>query len=225
MACGIVLAVAAAVSGQQQQLPPPFPRANATLLLENDRIRVWNIVWPKGQPTAMHRHVYDQVGTYYMPGGRRITQPDGEVRTNFTEVGSLSTTKRGTTHIEEGTTDPPLRAIFVELKHEKPSPGEHMAPGGATVLSPDVGKKVLDDERVSAWDLTWKPGPQGMRYRAPAETVIVWLGDGTLTVTEPDGSRSSLAVRPGTMRHLDAGSAETLEMTAGSPRTMFFQFK
>ena len=50
---------------QPQTLPPPFPRTNATKLFDNDRINVWDIVWPKGQPTALHRHVYDQVGTYY----------------------------------------------------------------------------------------------------------------------------------------------------------------
>ena len=51
--------------GAQSELPPPFPRTNATQLLDTDRITVWDVVWPKGQPTAMHRHVYDQVGTYY----------------------------------------------------------------------------------------------------------------------------------------------------------------
>src|SRR5689334_2426694 len=95
-----------------QDLPPPFPRQNATKLMENERIVVWNIVWPKGQPTALHRHVYDQVGTYYARGGRVITTPDGNARQAMTEIGSLSTTRKGTTHIEEGTTDPPLRSVF-----------------------------------------------------------------------------------------------------------------
>jgi hypothetical protein len=92
--------------GAQSALPPPFPRTNATKLLDTDRIAVWDIVWPKGQPTAMHRHVYDQVGTYYAAGGRLITTPDGAARTTVTAVGSLSTTRKGTTHIEEGTPTP-----------------------------------------------------------------------------------------------------------------------
>ena len=87
------------VAAQQPDLPPPFPRTNATRLLDNERINVWDIVWPQGQPTALHRHIYDQVGTYYARGGRKITTPDGESRTNMTEVGSLSTTRKGTTHI------------------------------------------------------------------------------------------------------------------------------
>ena len=51
------------LGAQEASLPPPFPRTNAAKLLETEKVAVWDIVWPKGQPTAMHRHVYDQVGT------------------------------------------------------------------------------------------------------------------------------------------------------------------
>ena len=88
-----LLLCAAAATAQQQDLPPPFPRTNATKLLETDHINVWDIVWPKGQPTALHRHIYDQVGTYYARCGRTITTPDGNARQATTEVGSLSTTR------------------------------------------------------------------------------------------------------------------------------------
>ena len=50
-------------SAAGQSYPPAFPRQNATKLVETDRIVVWDIVWPKGQPSPLHRHVYDQVGT------------------------------------------------------------------------------------------------------------------------------------------------------------------
>ena len=121
-----------------QDLPPPFPRSNATKLLETDRINVWDIVWPRGQPTALHRHIYDQVGTYYARGGRLITATDGSERRGMTEVGNLSTTRKGTTHVEEGTTDPPLRAVFIELKKETPS-GVPPASVGAPAFQVDPG--------------------------------------------------------------------------------------
>jgi hypothetical protein len=129
-----LMLVATATVAARQELPPPFPRTNATNLLENDRISVWDIIWPRGQPTVMHRHIYDQVGTYYQRGGRVITTPDGEKRSNTTEVGSLSTTHKGTTHIEEGNTDPPLRAVFIELKQEKPLARSHSSRGPQTVV-------------------------------------------------------------------------------------------
>ena len=217
---GILSLTAAA---QQPELPPPFPRTNATRLLENDRINVWDIVWPQGQPTALHRHIYDQVGTYYVRGGRIIRTPDGEARTNITEVGSLSTTRKGTTHIEEGNTNPPLRAVFIELKKDGPS-GNPPAEVGAALFPRDGAKQLLDDDRVIAWDYTWAPGPRGPEFRAARETVIVWLGDGLLRVTSSETS-TMVPVKSGTMRHLDRGSIETLAMASGSPRVLLFELK
>jgi hypothetical protein len=222
-ACLMLVATAAVIA--QQELPPPFPRATATKLLENDRITVWDVVWPRGQPTALHRHVYDQVGTYYQRGGRVITTPDGEKRSAVTDVGSLSTTRRGTTHIEEGTTDPPLRAVFIELKLQKPS-GLPQAEAGAAAFPRAGAKQVLDDDRVTAWDYaSWAPGADTLMFQAARETIIVWLGDGSLRVTHRVGSPTVVQVKPGTMRHLDRNSGDTLEMTSGSPRAMFFEFK
>lgn len=222
-ACLMLVTTATVIA--QQALPPPFPRANATRLLENDRINVWDIIWPRGQPTVLHRHIYDQVGTYYQRGGRVITTPGGEKRSNVTEVGSLSTTRKGTTHIEEGNTDPPLRAVFIELKQEKPS-GRPLAEVGAPAFPREGARQVLDDDRVTTWDYaSWAPGPAALKFRAARETIIVWLGDGLLRVTRGAGSTSMVQVTSGTMRHLDRDSAETLEMTGGAPRALFFELK
>src|SRR6187401_2599927 len=224
LAAALVAVCFAALAAAQQELPPPFPRTNATRLLENDRINVWDIVWPKGQPTALHRHIYDQVGTYYARGGRIIRTPDGQARTTVTEVGSLSTTRKGTTHIEEGNTDPPLRAVFIELKHETAS-GLPDADVGSPLFPREGAKQILNDDRVTAWDYTWTSGPQGLRYRPARETVIVWLGAGTLRVTQGGGATSASEVKAGTMRHMPRGANETIEMIKGSPRVILFQLK
>ncbi len=212
------------VVSAQVVLPPPFPRTNATKLLDTDRITVWDIVWPKGQPTAMHRHVYDQVGTYYARGGRLITAPDGTARAAITEVGSLSTTRKGTTHIEEGNTDPPLRAVFIELKQETAS-GLPAADVGAAPFPREGGKQILDDDRVTAWDYLWASGSGGLRYLPARETVIVWLGAGRVRVTQHGDAPTESDVQAGTMHHLPDGSDETVEVVRGSPRAILFQLK
>lgn len=205
---------------QTQALPPPFPRTNATKLLENNRINVWDIVWPQGQPTALHRHVYDQVGTYYVRGGRTITTPDGKARSNMTEIGSLSDTKRGTTHVEEGNTDPPLRAVFIELKQDQPS-GLPPASAGAAPFPRDGAQQVMDTPRVAAWDVVWSASaPAPLRFQAARETVVVFLGDGQIR-----RSSGVVAVKSGTMLHLERGATERVEMVSGSPRVLFFELK
>jgi len=225
--CGFItlLFVCVVAVGAQAPLPPPFPRTNATKLLDTDRITVWDVVWPKGQPTAMHRHPHDQVGTYYSKGGRLITTPDGAARATTTDVGSLSTTRKGTTHIEEGTTDPPLRAVFIELKQETASGVPDADVGGPAPFPRDGARQVLDDDRVTAWDYMWRSGSEGLRYRPARETVIVWLGAGTVRITQASGAARENDVKAGTMHHLTAGSNETVEMVSGSPRAILFQLK
>ena len=220
-----LLFVCGSALSAQVALPPPFPRANATNLLDTDRIAVWDIVWPKGQPTAMHRHVYDQVGTYYARGGRLITTPDGAARAVITEVGSLSTTRKGTTHVEEGNTDPPLRAVFIELKRETASGLPDAGVASPAPFPRDGAKQILDDDRVTAWDYTWASGSPGLRYRPGRETVIVWLGAGRLRVMQGDGTATVSDVQPGTMHHLARGSNDTVEIVSGSPRAILFQLK
>lgn len=216
-----VLAIGLASMVAQSPLPPPFPRTNATKLLETEKIAVWDIVWPKGQPTAMHRHPHDQVGTYYIRGGRLITQPDGTKREGMTEVGNLSTTRKGTTHIEEGATDPPLRAVFIELLQDT---GPASPAADSSTLPRSGLKQLLDDDRVTVWDGVWKSGPDALKYHASRDTVIVFLDAGKLRTAGKD-SPALADVKAGTMRYLAHDSAESLEIIEGAPRTMFFQLK
>lgn len=218
----VLLALALSSAGfAQEVLPPPFPRQNATKLLETDRVVVWNIVWPKGQPTALHRHVYDQVGTYYARGGRTITTPDGSVRATLTEVGSLSTTRKGTTHIEEGNSEPPLRAVFIELKHDAPvaSKADAMAP-------PRPGaKQAYDEARVRVWDVSDAQNFDVVSTGAPGGTVVVYLGAGRVRVMGKDGQSREIPVAPGTMRYLAPGVSERESVLDGAPRVMIFELK
>jgi hypothetical protein len=212
------------VTAAAQSYPPPFPRPNATKLMETDRLVIWNIVWPKGEPSPLHQHVYDQVGTYYHPGGRVITDIKGEKRTGTTNVGQISTTRKGTLHIEEGTTDPPLRAVFIEMKHDTPSGQTDAIAGQRPPFPRDGATQVLDTERVTIWDFTPIEGAR-TTYRHPRETVIVWLGTGTVQWTPEGGTATTIAAKPGLMRYYTRGTAGTETIVEGTPRAMVFEFK
>jgi hypothetical protein len=214
----VALVISAALS---QQYPPAFPRQNSTKLLETDRIVVWDIVWPRGQPSPLHRHVFDQVGTYYQAGGRAITAVDGPRRESTTPVGNISTTRKGTTHIEEGITDPPLRAVFVELKRDSPS-----APrtGVAPPSSRPGARQAHVEDRVVAWDFTWTETAKPEKVRYERDTLTVWLSPGAFRFTKTDGKVESLAVKPGSIRYHPSGSEETEQLTSGTPRARIFEF-
>jgi hypothetical protein len=222
-AASVLVASALAV---QVVYPPAFPRPNATQLLETDRLVVWDIVWPEGQPTPMHRHLYDQVGTYYQSGGRRITTIDGAERETITEVGSLSNTPKGTTHIEEGTTDPPLRAVFIELKQERPSSAAEGSGPEPPAFFPHIAEtSMLDDHRVTVWEYGQTKSSSSLQGTATRDTVIVWLGSGRLTTSTADGAPSTVPIQPGKMEYLAKGTTTTRQVIEGDPRAIVFEFK
>lgn len=214
----LVVSLLSAPSQAQSDLPPPFPRQNATRLLETDRIVVWDIAWPNQQPTALHRHVYDQVGTYYQRGGRTITTSDGNARQAVTEVGSLSTTRKGTTHVEMGNTAVPLRAVFIELKHDSPS-----SVLAENVPTHDGARVALDDSRVRVWDIASLK--QDVLGGGAGGVVVVYLAAGRIRALHANDSTEEFVVRPGTMRYIPAADRERQTAVDGAPRVVLFELK
>ena len=160
-------------------LPPAYPRPGATKILDNPRVQVWNIAWLKGVSYPMHRHLYDLAGIYYSPGDRTIIAADGSKRPVSTKAGDIAFQRRGVTHTEEGASDPPLRAVFVELKEDAPSGRVAKAEEGAPPLGGIGVKKLLDNDRVTVWAYSYGFGMDGPRHRHDVDAVVVWITDGT----------------------------------------------
>jgi hypothetical protein len=193
-----------------QTYPPPYPRAGVKALIDNARAQVWDVSWPKGDPPGIHRHLYDMTGLYYWPGDRRITQPDGTTRNVSTEAGRIQWQLKGITHMEEGISDDPLRAVMIELKGDGPS-GKVEKTAGVPAFTNST-MPLLDNERVTVWDYTTgsDPGQSGRRGLTPArhshpmDTFVVWnegrvghavfLPAGTVHAAEPIGSAKKATI-------------------------------
>ncbi len=132
-------------------LPPAYPRPGATKILDNAAVQVWNIAWLKGQPSPLHRHIYDLSGVYYEPGDRMIISPEGAKRPVSTKAWDIPFQGKAVTHIEEGTSDSPLRAIFVEMKQSAPY-GTATPADGAPAFSGAGATQKLDNDRVAVWE-------------------------------------------------------------------------
>ena len=101
----------------QSSYPPAFPRENATKVLENDRVIIWDAVWPKGKPTPMHLHTHDAVAVTIEDGAVTNKTPDGVISGGAPSLaGEALFRDKGVVHSEEGVSDKPRRVIAVELK-------------------------------------------------------------------------------------------------------------
>jgi len=198
----ILAAVVALLAfGGQQTYPPPYPREGTRALIDNARAQVWDVSWPKtSTPPGIHRHLYDMTGLYYWPGDRRITQPDGAVRNISTRAGQIQWQLKGITHMEEGMSDDPLRAVMIELKGDGPSGKIEKAAGVPAFTAGTM--PLLDNGRVTVWDYA-RP-PQAVSHSHPMDTFVVWtdgraghavfLPAGTVHADEPIGSATKATI-------------------------------
>lgn len=79
------------------------------------------------------------------------------------------------------------RSIVVELKDRTVAPYPNTS-GYPNAFPREGGKKVLENERVVVWDYTWSPGVATPVHFHDKDVVVVYLADGALTSTTPDGA-------------------------------------
>jgi len=158
----------------QAALPPAYPRPGTTKLFENARVQVWDIVWLK-QQYPLHRHVYDLTGVYYTDGDRTIVSEAGERRPVHTTAWDTAFQLKGVTHIEEGASDAPLRAVFVEMK-EPAATGAIDSAASPSAFPNGRGKQLRDNERSILWEFVPPPPPAGQHRHQRDAVVIAFTG-------------------------------------------------
>jgi hypothetical protein len=157
--------LAAVVAAQASELPPPFPRPGTTKLLENDVVDVWDVSWLK-QKYPLHTHRYDLVGVSYVEGDRIITQGSAPGRLVNTKAWVFQTNRAGVTHVEEGASDPPMRAVLIELKQAAPRGVAMEATDG---LRQVAGAPAFENNRAVAWVVA--PGSSMPTHRHVGDAV------------------------------------------------------
>jgi len=160
-----LLLLVAVIAAQAEPLPPPFPRPGTTPLLENDVVAVWNVSWLK-QKYPLHTHRYDLVGISYVEGDRIITQGDTPGRLVNTKPWVFQTNRANVTHVEEGASDPPMRAVLIEVKSAAPRP---TAAEPADGLRQVAGAPAWENNRAAAWLVM--PNSSAPRHRHVGEAV------------------------------------------------------
>jgi hypothetical protein len=160
---------ALALLGQAAPLPPAYPRSGTTKLFENARVIVWDITWLK-QQYPLHRHPYDLTGVYYTNGDRTIVSEKGERRPVHTAEWDTAFQLKGVTHIEEGASDSPLKAVFVEMKEPSAS-GALDSAATPAAFPAGAGKQLRDNERSILWEFV--PVPPSRPHRHQRDAVAI----------------------------------------------------
>jgi uncharacterized protein YjlB len=227
-----VLAVAAALATSSAQaemvgkytLVSALPRPGATQILDNNRGTVWDVIYPPGMSTGMHRHPTDFVGIELVETMLKVTTPDGQDHINPVHRGQIYMLPKGLTHIEENVIGHPQRnSILIELKDGGPQdyPNNGQAPAG---FAADGAKKVTDNARVALWDATWKPGAAGKSFFQSHDLFLVPMDVGTLSITGDEPAKT-LPVAGGQVVFLPGGHTRAIQSTDGTVRAAIVELK
>ena len=153
---------------QSAELPPPYPRPGTTKLLENAVVAVWDVAWLK-QQYPLHTHRYDLVGISYAEGDRIITQGNTPGRVVNTKPWVFQTNRAAVTHVEEGASDSPMRAVQIELKAAAPHGTAAETPDG---LRQAIGAPSFENNRAVAWALPPGASPPAHRHIGDAVEMV-----------------------------------------------------
>ncbi len=209
-----------------QEYPHAFPRLGVEKLLENERVLVWEVVWPNGAPQPYHRHQYDMTGVFLRWGPLRVTRLDGTFTDSLEpfEIPTVFFLEKGVTHKEEGIGEPERHSIMIDLKEYTPTelePRTDILPA-----FPLAGaEQVLDNPRVSVWSLDMQPGQTIPMHYHDRDVVWVCLEGGTLLYTDEDGREVRATWAYKDVRVLPRGQAHTIEVVSGTPRMMLYELE
>lgn len=219
-----VLASLFLLSGILQQVPSTFPRDGAKQLIDNERVAVWDVTWPKGKPTAMLQNKLDTVTVDLENAEIRVTAEKGKPKAFSFKVGQASFTAKGTSKMEEGTSEPPRHAIVVELKDVVVQPLTYNS--AFPEAFPREGSiRLLDNKRVTVWDYTWSKGVATPMHFHSKDVVVVYLASGEVRSSAIDGSVTINKVEPGQARFNARNRTHTEELLKGASRAIIVELK
>ena len=176
-------------------------------IMDNARVTVWDFTWTRGVPEAMERTTSNAIWVSVAPvEGQTVYWPNGAVRRAAPSAAA------------------PARSIVISLKDSAPSTNENKS--GVPNAFPRPGaRKLLENDRVIVWDFTWTPGQPTPVHFHDKDALVVYLKNGALRSTTPDGKSTvnTLTVGKTTFNARDRVHTETL--IEGESRAIITELK
>jgi hypothetical protein len=207
-----------------QRIPYAFPREGAKQLIDNDRVLVWEVLEEKGKGAPPHRHPADYVIVELADAAVKTTSATGEVRMTTVKKGHVGGGPKNTADQQETTSDTPRHSIVIELKDFPVVPLQNRS-GYPNAFPREGAKKVLETERVVAWDYSWTPGKPTAMHFHDKDVVVVYLDNGELSSTTPDGKTTVNSYAFGDTRFNARNRAHSELLTKGSQRVIAIELK
>jgi uncharacterized RmlC-like cupin family protein len=166
--------------------------------IDNQAVRVLNVVDQPHNPSALHRHELNRVMVYLTSGDLHVRYQDGRVDDQHWKAGQVAWSPAGGLHISENVGTRPLNIIEVELK-KAPSKAPPRSPKlDPLAIDPSHNILLFENAQVRVFhSLREAGGTEMMHEHTGAGRVGVFLTDLDATVKLADGSSNALHAKAG----------------------------
>src|ERR1700682_2833574 len=174
------------------------------------------ILFQAGPPTALKPVIENDRVAVWDVSDRTTAQPLDAVVVSLS--GSAAFVPKGTTPKIAG------RSFLINLKDHPVAPVENTT--GYPLAFPRPGsKKLFENERVIVWDYTWQPGVATPMHFHDKDVVVIFLEDGDLTSTTPDGQSVVSSYTAPTVKFNPRGRTHTETLVKGKERAIITELK
>jgi quercetin dioxygenase-like cupin family protein len=187
-------------------------------VIDNGRVTVRDLALGPGQPAPAIQHAGDYV-VLYVQGGR-ICGADGKVQDHVS--GSATAGHGGTT--SDTALDGDAHEVVVELK-DSPSNTVPNTTGLPPGFPRPGAEKVFENDKVKVWNYTWLPGKPTPMHFHNTEVVVVYLGNGDIAATTPDGKKTLTHHNPGDIVFNLANRSHSEELVQGNMSGIMLELK
>jgi len=165
--------------------------------IDNERVTVWDVTSSQAAPAPPHDSVWVTVAP----------QP-GAAYHKAGETGGA----------------PGARTIVIDLKAAAAPKYDNTSGFPSAFPRPGV-KKILENDRVVVWDYTWTPNEPTAMHFHDKDVVVVFLQEGALKSTTPDGQSSTNELTPGQVQFNRGNRVHTEVLVKGSSRAIITELK
>lgn len=144
------------------------------------------------------------------------TQPDDAVVVSYS--GKVSFAPKSTPPKVDG------HSLVIDLKDHPVPPIAN--PTSYQLAFPRPGStKIFENDRVIVWDCTWTPNVATPMHFHDKDVVVLFLHDGDLTSTTPDGKTVTNQYTAGTVRFNARNRTHTETLVKGEQRALITELK
>jgi hypothetical protein len=182
---------------------PRLLTAQATaIIFDNERVTARDVTWPQAPAHA----------------GR-----DHDAIVVFLKSGIVEYVAKKDMLVSPGAADD-RRSIVIELKDRTVVPLPNTS-GYPNAFPRPNATKVLENDRVMAWDYTWTSGVATPVHFHDKDVVVIYLADGALTSTTPDGKKIVNEHAFGYTKFNPRNRIHTETLTRGQARAIIVELK